>query len=83
MSLGHHLQQKLTKRYAPDSMVSVRYKGNDLSFKTDAEGNAIVLFIGRADAAGRVKGERYVRTLKKDNSGVVIKDHWDLKGKTK
>lgn len=30
---------------------------------------------------GKIKGERFVRTLKKDKQGVIVKDHWDLKGK--
>jgi len=30
---------------------------------------------------GSIKGERYVRTLKHDKEGKIIKDHWELKGK--
>lgn len=81
MALGEHLQRQLGKRYEPSSTISMRYKGHDLSFKTDAEGNPVILFIGKADAAGMIKGERYTRTLKADSRGVIIKDHWDLKGK--
>jgi hypothetical protein len=81
MKLSQHLQLKLSKRYEPSSMISMKYKGNDLSFKTDKEGNPILLFIGKADSAGKIKGERYTRTLKADQNGVIIKDHWDLKGK--
>ena len=81
MALSENLRSKLKKIYAPSSLVNIKYKGNDVAFKTDADGNPVVLFIGRRDAAGIVKGERYVRTLKRDNSGKVFKDHWDLKGK--
>jgi hypothetical protein len=81
MGLGYHLQQKLSKRYEPSAMLNMHYKGNDLSVKTDDEGNPILLFIGRADDSGKIKGERYVRTLKRNTDGVIVKDHWDLKGK--
>lgn len=81
MALGEHLQKKLRKLYEPSSMVNIKYKGNDVAFKTDSSGNATVLFIGRKGDNGIIRGERYVRTLKRDSSGKVIKDHWDLKGK--
>ncbi len=61
--------------------MELRYKGLDLSIKTDEHGNAILLFIGKRTEQGTVKGERYVRTLLFDTQGVKIKDHWELKGK--
>ncbi len=67
--------------YEPAAMVHMHYKGKDMAFKTDREGNPILLFIGKEDEEGTVKGERYARTLKKDTAGNVIKDHWELKGK--
>ena len=79
--ISYHLQLKLTKKYEPSSMVSMKYKGNDLIFKTDEEGNPVRLFIGKELENGRIKGDRYVRTLKRDQKGVVIKDHWERKGK--
>ena len=82
MPLSDDLQLKLRKPYASSSMISMTYKGNDLMIRTDAEGNAVVLFIGKKDATGKIKGQRYARTLKKNSSGEIIKDHWDLKGKT-
>ena len=81
MALSEHLESKLKKRYEPSTMVTMRYKGNDLSFKTDEEGNAILLFIGERTENGNIKGERYARRLLKDERGVVIKDHWERKGK--
>ena len=62
-------------------MIEMKYKGYDLSFKTDDEGNAILLFIGKKTEQGTIKGERYARTLKKDREGKIFKDHWELKGK--
>ena len=81
MKLSEDLQKKLSKVYEPSTMVEMKYKGYDLSFKTDEEGNAILLFIGKKTAQGTIKGERYARTLKKDREGKVFKDHWELKGK--
>lgn len=81
MKLSQHLQLKLSKKYEPSSMISMKYKGNDLSFKTDESGNPILLFIGKANESGIIKGERYARTLKSDRNGIIIKDHWELKGR--
>lgn len=81
MALSEHLQKKLEKQFPPSSMQQMKYKGNDLSFKIDADGNAILLFIGKQNDEGKIKGERYARRLVKDRSGKVIKDHWELKGK--
>jgi hypothetical protein len=81
MSLNYHLQLKLTKKYEPSAIVSMKYKGNDLTFRTDKEGNPMTLFIGKEMPNGKIKGERYGRTLKRNEKGDVIKDHWDRKGK--
>ena len=81
MALNEDLQKKLAKKFEPSSMVEMKFKGYDLSFKTDEEGNAILLFIGKKTEHGTIKGERYARTLKKDKEGRVFKDHWELKGK--
>jgi len=81
MALSEHLQKKLQKRYEPSTLVEMTYKGNDVSFKTDEVGNPVLLFIGKRDESGLIRGERYARRLKKDDTGAVIKDHWELKGK--
>ena len=81
MKLSEDLQKKLSKLYEPSTMVEMKYKGYDLSFKTDEEGNAILLFMGMKTDQGTIKGERYARTLKKDREGKIFKDHWELKGK--
>jgi hypothetical protein len=81
MPLNQQLQKKLSLRYEPSSMIDMRFKGNDVSFKTDEEGNPMLLFIGTRSEAGTVKGERYARTLKRDREGKIFKDHWELKGK--
>ncbi|WP_236613972.1 hypothetical protein [Nafulsella turpanensis] len=71
----------MAKTYPPSSLQRIRYKGKDVAFKTDADGNPILLFIGKENEEGNVKGERYARTLKYDREGKRIKDHWELKGK--
>jgi hypothetical protein len=81
MALSDDLQKKLAKKFEPSAMVDMKFKGYDLSFKTDEEGNAILLFIGKMTEQGTIKGERYARTLKKDREGKIFKDHWELKGK--
>jgi len=81
MKLSEALQTKLSKTYEPSAMVEMQYRGNDIAFKTDEAGNPVLLFIGRKNSLGQIKGERYARTLKRDRTGAVIKDHWELKGK--
>jgi hypothetical protein len=81
MKLNEHLLLRLSKKYQPSSMVTMKYHGKDLSFKTDDEGNPTILFIGKMQANGKIKGERYTRTLIHDQAGLLLKDHWDLKGK--
>jgi hypothetical protein len=79
--MSPQLEKKLNKKYQPSSMVSIKFSGNDVSIKTDEEGNPMLIFIGKMNREGRIKGERYVRTLLKNSAGDIIKDHWDLKGK--
>jgi len=71
----------LNKIYQPASMVEMKFKKYDLAFKTDEKGRPILLFIGAKDASGKIKGERYARRLIENTEGIVLKDHWDHKGK--
>ena len=80
MGLSADLLLKLTRKYQPSSLVRITFRGKDVAVHTDKEGNPVSAFIGRADATGRIKGQRYARTLRADSEGRVIKDHWDLKG---
>ncbi len=75
MKLSEDLQKKLRKLFEPSIMVEMKYKGYDLSFKTNEEGHAILLFIGKKNEQGIIKGDRYSRTLKKDPQGKIFKDH--------
>jgi hypothetical protein len=81
MKLNDDLLKLLSKTYEKSALINSSYKRNDISFKTDAEGNPVLFFIGKRREDGTIKGERYGRTLKHDKNGQVIKDHWELKGK--
>lgn len=81
MKISSALLQILNKTYEPSSMINLTFRGNDLAIKTNEDGEAILLFIGKLTGEGTVKGERYARRLKKDEQGNTVKDHWELKGK--
>lgn len=72
----------LSKKYEANAFVEKRFQRYDLGFKTDAEGNPILLFMGKKESSGKIRGHRYARRLLKDSNGAVIKDHWDDKGRT-
>jgi len=82
MQPGKALMPILQKIYEPSSTIWLQFKKHDLALKTDEDGNPVMLFIGKAGPEGRIKGKRFVRTLKKDAAGRIIKDHWELKGKS-
>jgi hypothetical protein len=73
--------KKLKQVFEPDTTVSLRIKEKDIVVKTDRDGNAVHAFVGKIQPDGNIKGERYTRQLVKNKEGVIIKDHWDLKGK--
>jgi hypothetical protein len=80
MPLSEGLLKLLGATYPPNTTVPIRFRGLDAVLRIGTDGRAWQLFLGRLDATGRIRGERYVRTFKRDASGTVIKDHWDLKG---
>ena len=80
MALGPAIIKILSRQYQPSSFIEKRFQRYDLGFKTDEEGNPIILFIGTKDAGGRIRGRSYARRLVKDSNGKLIKDHWDDKG---
>lgn len=81
MNIGDALLKKLNKKYEPASMVNLKFRSYDIALKTDEEGNPVLLFIGKANGEGIIKGDRYARRLLKDKEGKILKDHWDYKGK--
>ena len=81
MKIGEKLLKQLNKKYEPARMVNATFGRYDVAFKTDDEGNPILLFIGKADENGMIRGDHFSRRLVKDANGAVVKDHWDYKGK--
>ena len=81
-TLKEPLLKILNKTYEPSTMVEVKFQRYDLAMKTDELGRPILLFMGKKDESGQIRGERYARRLVLDDDGQVIKDHWDHKGKS-
>lgn len=81
MNIGETLLKKLNKKYEASTIVNLKFRSYDVALKTDEEGNPVLMFIGKKEANGLIKGDRYARRLLKDNEGKIIKDHWDYKGK--
>ena len=81
MPFGDDLLKMISKKFEPSSSLQLHYRHYDLVVKTDKEGNAIQLFMGKLNENGMIKGDRYARTLKYDRDGKLIKDHWERKGK--
>ncbi|GAB3903001.1 hypothetical protein GCM10028803_30660 [Larkinella knui] len=71
----------LVKKYEPSSLISFTFNRYDVALKTDEDGNPVLMFIGKANERGIIKGDQFTRRLLKDAAGVVVKDHWDYKGK--
>lgn len=81
MKVGAELLSVLAKTYAPGELIRQRFGRYDLAFKTDEQGLPILLFMGKADADGNIKGKRFARRIQTGKDGKIIKDHWDNKGK--
>jgi hypothetical protein len=81
MKLGPQILKILEKKYESESMIYTTFNRHDLAFRTDEEGNPVLLFLGKMNDKGQVKGLRYSRTLIKDTAGRITKDHLELKGK--
>jgi len=72
MKLGPQLLALLDKQYTPSQLTEMVFQRYDLAFKTDETGRPVLLFIGKKDGQGKIKGERFARQAK---------GHWDNKGK--
>lgn len=81
MPLSDDLLKKISKSFEPLATVPMRHRDQDLVVVTDKNGKAIKLFIGKINAQGIIKGDRYTRTLKYNAQGKLLKDHWERKGK--
>ena len=72
MKLGPQLLALLDKQYTPSELTEMVFRRYALIFKTDETGHPVLLFIGKKDGQGKIKGERFARQAKR---------HWDNKGK--
>jgi hypothetical protein len=81
MKRGAEILKRISKQYTPFTIVELKFRGYDLSMKTDEQGNAILLFLSKKQIDGTIRGERFARRLLKRPDGSIIKDHWDCKGK--
>lgn len=81
MKIGPQLLTLLSKSFVESSMVEMKFGRYDLAFKTDELGRPILLFMGKKDSSGQIRGERFARRIVKAADGKLIKDHWDNKGK--
>lgn len=82
MALSEALIKKLSAKFPPGELSDFKYRGKHATVKADEAGNAILLFLGRRMENGHIKGERFARRLLFDEEGKVIKDHWEMKGKS-
>ena len=78
--LREDVKKLLDKPYPASSIEETCYRGRDLAFKTDKQGRPVLLFIGKKIAPGKIRGERYVRSIVTTSDGKV-EDHWEKKGK--
>jgi hypothetical protein len=81
MELEEPVLKILRKKYQPSSFIETHCNCYDMAFKTDREGDAIVLVLGRKDDSGQIKGERFTRRLRQMSNGRIVKEYWEHKGK--
>lgn len=69
MKIGQRLLKQVSKKYEPSKLVRFTFERYDVALKTDEEGNPILLFIGKADEQGIIKGDQFARRLSKIRRG--------------
>ena len=80
--IGEVLIKKLEKIYPPSKRIDDVFKGNDITFITNENGEAVTLYIGKRMENGAIKGDLFVRKIIRSADGKTIeKSHWDNKGK--
>jgi len=81
MELQEPVLKILRKKYQPSSCIETHCSQYDMAFKTDRDGDAIVLLLGRKDEKGQIRGERFTRRLRQLLNGRIVKEKWEHKGK--
>ncbi|MGV3538540.1 MAG: hypothetical protein ACO1OQ_01940 [Rufibacter sp.] len=72
----------MSKVFPPETRIDEMFSGKAITFITDKQGHPVTLFIGKRQADGSIKGERYVRRLTFGPDGVTpVSSHWEAKGK--
>jgi len=79
--LSKALETKLSKIYTPDSRFDDHFKGNDITFFTNENGEPFSLYIGKRNDKGNIVGEFYSRRFKKREGEKIVLSHWDNMGK--
>ena len=80
--LGYDLIKKLEKTYPPSQRIDDVFRGNDITFITNENGEPTTLYIGERTETGEIKGDLFVRKIVRSQDGSKIeKSHWDNKGK--
>jgi hypothetical protein len=80
--IGFDLNKKLSKIYPPSQRIDDVFRGNDITFITNENGEPVTLYIGERMEDGSIKGEQFVRKIVRSADGQKIeKSHWDNKGK--
>jgi hypothetical protein len=82
MKLGKQIMKVLERTYEANAMIERQMGRYDLQFKTDEVGRPVLLFLGKFNEQGLIKGERFARRIVTAADGKVTKDHWDNKGPT-
>lgn len=82
MPLHPELDKKLSKLFEPKTSIDEVFKGYDITFVTNEHGEPVTLFFGKRRPDGRIAGERYTRTIKRQPGTLEVKSsHWDNQGK--
>lgn len=82
MKIGKEFLKVVNKKYEPLAVIDTVMGKYDITLKSNSEGDPVLLFIGKRNSKGTITGERFSRTLKYNEAGQVIKDHWEKKGKS-
>ena len=82
MPLHPELDKKLSKIYEPCTTINDVFKGYDITFVTNENGEPTLLFFGKRRPDGLIAGERFTRTIKRQPGSLEVKSsHWDNQGK--
>lgn len=82
MPLHHELDKKLSKTFEPSARIDDVFKGYDITFLTNEHGEPMTLFFGKRRPDGKIVGERFTRTIKREPGTMQVKhSHWDNRGK--